>query len=299
MTTSLIYREDVDRLRHYMLFLHELPQYIEAFKIIFDLVPPKEYGQYKEPLLDHVVLRARTDSTFWSNNLQPLRQLYHEVNQFTKELTEFSNRVSTYIASLDSPERRASIKQVDHARALIALSGKLKPEPANNALDILRRCKSDMNAYVRAFNEKGDTSSILHTSAYTIVPRIMDFMDITIHRCSGSTIAVGFGVIPGSLVISAWLTGPLFANTEQLRKARNRLSLTKHYYAGYTSAASNMNTYCYRISHLLQNAHDKLADVDEQSSLAKLSLSLRLMSVPLKEARALSGEMTTVLQTYT
>ena len=44
MTVFLINERDIAGLNNYMYFLSELPEYIESFKINFDLASPKDYG---------------------------------------------------------------------------------------------------------------------------------------------------------------------------------------------------------------------------------------------------------------
>jgi hypothetical protein len=269
MTVFLINERDIAGLNNYMFFLSSLPEYIESFKINFDLVSPKDYGKYIEPALDHVVPHAARLSSLWTINRKPLQQLHGELDDSLKALAAFSERVSAHVGRLSSADKRGSIGQDGHENVLIDLFGPLKKEPINSVNDILRQCAENINRYQHVFVEKGSIASELERSAYSIIPRIMDFMNnhINAHGHSASY------------------------PPDRLKTAKSRVLLTEKQYDQYTSAACNMKVYCFRINYLITRARSKLSPLNTHSTWSTFDLSMRLMSASLMEILTLSRSM--------
>jgi hypothetical protein len=74
-----------------MSYLENLPSRIEAFKTGLDLVPPAEYGKYREPALDEVVAKALAGSKLWSSTSKELRALHETTRSTLKTLIEHVN----------------------------------------------------------------------------------------------------------------------------------------------------------------------------------------------------------------
>ncbi|WP_443691846.1 hypothetical protein [Pseudomonas sp.] len=269
MTVFLINERDIAGLNNYMYFLSELPEYIESFKINFDLASPKDYGTYIEPALDHIVPQATKLSNLWTINRKPLQQLHGELDDSLKALIAFSERVSAHVGRLSSTGKRSSIGQDGDENLLIDLFGPLKKEPTNSVNDILRQCAEEINHYQHIFVEKGSIASELERSAYSIIPRIIDFMNnhINAHGHSASY------------------------PPDRLETAKSRVLLTKKQYEQYTSSACNMKVYCFRINYLIARAQNKLPLLNKHSTWSNFDLSMRLMSASLMEILTLSKSM--------
>ncbi len=291
MTVFLINEGDISGLNGYMRYLREFPEYVEAFKIVLELVPASEYGKYREPVLDPVVAKAAESATFWSANLTPLRDLHRELYQQMKDLTEFYTAASRYGAGLDRIDRKALITHDTHYRELAELSRPLKLANTRHVMDILSQCNDSLLERAKTFQQYGSSTSTLHQNIYTIIPRIIDFMNSTLQAQSGNA------PLSGPLQRVSWILNstPLLDPGELIR-ARGHITSTERNYANYTAAASNMSHYFYRLEQLLIDACHPLANINDTSTLADLSLAFTLAGGRLKEFRNLSEEMTTLLQ---
>lgn len=85
MTTHLIESNDVTFLGYTTVYLKNLDQHIEAFKIKLGLVPPADYGTYKEPVLDQTVNLAREGSDLWITCATRIRSLHEETQETLSE----------------------------------------------------------------------------------------------------------------------------------------------------------------------------------------------------------------------
>jgi len=104
MAIHYIEYRDAEYLGFHMTYLENLPSRIEAFKIGLDLVPPAEYGKYREPALEEVVAKALAGSKRWRSTSDELRALHETTRSTLKTLIEHVNTgpdsLSTQLAAL-------------------------------------------------------------------------------------------------------------------------------------------------------------------------------------------------------
>jgi hypothetical protein len=91
MAIHYIEYRDAEYLGFHMTYLENLPSRIEAFKIGMDLVPPADYGKYREPALDEVVAKASAGSKLWRSTSDELRALHETTRSTLKTLIEHVN----------------------------------------------------------------------------------------------------------------------------------------------------------------------------------------------------------------
>lgn len=98
MTVYLIDHADLVGLYGYRTYLERLEERIESFKIIFDLVPPHEFGRYRETALAEVTERVRREKSLWPDMVKPLRQLHQVFALFIREANRFVTQLDGYKA---------------------------------------------------------------------------------------------------------------------------------------------------------------------------------------------------------
>lgn len=278
MTAYLINEQDIAGLNNFMLFLGELPQYVESFKIIFELVSSAEYGTYKEPALDRVMQSAVASAKLWTVNLKPLRHIHTELNEFINIFQWFSEKINEYVLETDTQTKKSSISDSEVAAVVMSLAQEFNVPSATSVMDIIRYFDVNVIRLQTAFDEKAAITSSLGESVFDIIPRVLDFMNLMIDSPPA-------------------VKTPIISLEDRIITAKARAFLTHQYYERFSSAAANFTTFFDWISQLLLETRTELAKLSETSTLSSLKLSLKLTGVNLSEVQSLSTRMTTMLQT--
>ncbi|MDB6143325.1 MAG: hypothetical protein JWP80_2369 [Pseudomonas sp.] len=290
MTIYLITLEDIQELNNHTYYLRDINEHIAAFLKILHPAP-----SYKDEFtLRQVISTAHLDSASWSYHLNHLVQLQNELNQFSSHFLEFSDSVATYISQLSAFERQATVGQAGHAQALIQLGTTLNLGFTGSVQELISKTRAVISMYSSVFSEKNDATSKLYLSAFRVTPRIVDSFDVKIRLCTKSGHLTAR--TPLGLRYIQWFPDQKsqHMNTPQLQSAYDYIDLAQYNHACRTAAISNLTAYFSRLSTLLSDSATLLADMTEQFSLKEFSLNLKLATVRLEEAHALSEEVSSL-----
>lgn len=273
MTNELITYADVAGMNNYMLYLERFPERIESFKITLNLVPAKDYGKYIEPALDHVTRKAKQHKTLWSIQMEPLRQLHRDLEQFVADFFLLSAQLDAYCSTLNRKTRMADVLRQSVTDEPFTLSGKLKVVPGSTVRDVLTDVGEELGRYQAAFATQAATTALVRESSYSLIPRFIDFMSIKILEAARQS-----------------------ASESDVTSARSKQHWSRCQYVYALQASSNVQAYCRRLSVLLKTSLEEFNVMQGDSSVSISLLALRLTQVKVREVERLSKVMTDILR---
>lgn len=281
MTIYLIEHADSVGLHGHRVYLEQLPQRIELFKMDLGLVPAHEVGKYREPALTRTTDRARQDMSRWPEMVKPMRQLHQDFALFIRETNRFVNQLEVYQQLKGRQGTRDHLDTLALYLEPFNLTGKLGISPSTKTSEVVALIRQKLQNFEGLFSVKATEMELIRLSVHEVIPRFIDFMNLRIveheakHRHNNQQLS--------AIVI------------DELATARSKVRWSEKQYLYGLQAASNMGTYCSRMTVLLQYARDELDGIDDRSSIAMLTLATGLMGARTHEAESLAKRVSEML----
>jgi hypothetical protein len=281
MTIYLIEHADSVGLHGHRVYLEQLPQRIELFKMDLGLVPAHEVGKYREPALTRTTDRARQDMSRWPEMVKPMRQLHQDFALFIRETNRFISQLEVYQQLKGRQGTRDHLDTLALHLEPFNLTGKLGISPSTKTSEVVALIRQKLQDFESLFSVKATEMELIRLSVHEVIPRFIDFMNLRIvehetkHRRNNQQLS--------AIVI------------DELATARSKVRWSEKQYLYGLQAASNMGTYCSRMTVLLQYARDELDGIDDRSSIAMLTLATGLMGARTHEAESLAKRVSEML----
>jgi hypothetical protein len=281
MTIYLIEHADSVGLHGHRVYLQQLPQRIELFKMDLGLVPAHEVGKYREPALTRTTDRARQDMSRWPEMVKPMRQLHQDFALFIRETNRFISQLEVYQQLKGRQGTRDHLDTLALHLEPFNLTGKLGISPSTKTSEVVALIRQKLQDFESLFSVKATEMELIRLSVHEVIPRFIDFMNLRIvehetkHRRNNQQLS--------AIVI------------DELATARSKVRWSEKQYLYGLQAASNMGTYCSRMTVLLQYARDELDGIDDRSSIAMLTLATGLMGARTHEAESLAKRVSEML----
>ena len=281
MTIYLIEHADSVGLHGHRVYLEQLPQRIELFKMDLGLVPAHEVGKYREPALTRTTDRARQDMSRWPEMVKPMRQLHQDFALFIRETNRFISQLEVYQQLKGRQGTRDHLDTLALHLEPFNLTGKLGISPSTKTSEVVALIRQKLQDFESLFSVKATEMELIRLSVHEVIPRFIDFMNLRIvehetkHRRNNQQLS--------AIVI------------DELATARSKIRWSEKQYLYGLQAASNMGTYCSRMTVLLQYARDELDGIDDRSSIAMLTLATGLMGARTHEAESLAKRVSEML----
>lgn len=281
MTIYLIEHADSVGLHGHRVYLEQLPQRIELFKMDLGLVPAHEVGKYREPALTRTTDRARQDMSRWPEMVKPMRQLHQDFALFIRETNRFVSQLEVYQQLKGRQGTRDRLDTLALHLEPFNLTGKLGISPSTKTSEVVALIRQKLQDFESLFSVKATEMELIRLSVHEVIPRFIDFMNLRIvehetkHRRNNQQLS--------AIVI------------DELATARSKVRWSEKQYLYGLQAASNMGTYCSRMTVLLQYARDELDGIDDRSSIAMLTLATGLMGARTHEAESLAKRVSEML----
>lgn len=281
MTIYLIEHADSVGLHGHRVYLEQLPQRIELFKMDLGLVPAHEVGKYREPALTRTTDRARQDMSRWPEMVKPMRQLHQDFALFIRETNRFVSQLEVYQQLKGRQGTRDHLDTLALHMEPFNLTGKLGISPSTKTSEVVALIRQKLQDFESLFSVKATEMELIRLSVHEVIPRFIDFMNLRIvehetkHRRNNQQLS--------AIVI------------DELATARSKVRWSEKQYLYGLQAASNMGTYCSRMTVLLQYARDELDGIDDRSSIAMLTLATGLMGARTHEAESLAKRVSEML----
>ena len=281
MTIYLIEHADSVGLHGHRVYLEQLPQRIELFKMDLGLVPAHEVGKYREPALTRSTDRARQDMSRWPEMVKPMRQLHQDFALFIRETNRFVSQLEVYQQLKGRQGTRDHLDTLALHLEPFNLTGKLGISPSTKTSEVVALIRQKLQDFESLFSVKATEMELIRLSVHEVIPRFIDFMNLRIvehetkHRRNNQQLS--------AIVI------------DELATARSKIRWSEKQYLYGLQAASNMGTYCSRMTVLLQYARDELDGIDDRSSIAMLTLATGLMGARTHEAESLAKRVSEML----
>lgn len=281
MTIYLIEHADSVGLHGHRVYLEQLPQRIELFKMDLGLVPAHEVGKYREPALTRTTDRARQDMSRWPEMVKPMRQLHQDFALFIRETNRFVSQLEVYQQLKGRQGTRDHLDTLALHLEPFNLTGKLGISPSTKTSEVVALIRQKLQDFESLFSVKATEMELIRLSVHEVIPRFIDFMNLRIvehetkHRRNNQQLS--------AIVI------------DELATARSKVRWSEKQYLYGLQAASNMGTYCSRMTVLLQYTRDELDGIDDRSSIAMLTLATGLMGARTHEAESLAKRVSEML----
>ncbi|RMQ40108.1 hypothetical protein ALQ04_03632 [Pseudomonas cichorii] len=258
MTGNLIQQSDLTGLDNHMRVLQKLPEFTRSFKVNLDLVPAREYGSYRIPEIAALLSKASDHLSLGSKVLPALTALHRELEAFLEDIIPSTESISG---------------SQDVTRHFIEQS------------------KSRLGMFMETFDDHQRTLQTLTRGIYTILPRVIDFLNGNIYRHAhqydlmernGEQNAAMQNLTAS---ISFAETGPALSPQARLRSARSYVVIAQRQYAEALCAATNMDAYITRVCDVLGLSFAHTLRMRKTDNPSRPYLETRLMLVSLKEVQ--------------
>lgn len=281
MTLYLINHSDSVGLYNHRNYLEQLPQRIEVFKLDLDLVPPHEVGSYREPALLQTTERAKRELSLWPDMVKPLRLLHQDFTLFIRETNRFVDQLTVYKQLKDRDGLRENINTIAVGVAPFNMVNKLGISASTHAPEVVALVRQKLRDFEERFSSQTSEIEQIRQSVLGVIPRFIDFMNTTIadHEAMHRT---------NNKQLSDAVVG-------QLSTAKSKIHWSEKQYLYGLQAASNMGTYCARMTVLLQDARADLSAIGDQSNIKALELNMSLMGARTHEAEDLAKRVLDML----
>ncbi|MBI6856041.1 hypothetical protein AAIM60_25820 [Pseudomonas lijiangensis] len=261
MAGYLIYPSDLTELGNYMQVLRKLPEFTRSFKVNLDLVPVREYGAYRIPEIETLLAKAAEHFSIGSKTLSAINALHGELVMFIEDITQSAASVT-------------NSKDV--------------------TLHFIERSQKGLSAFLDALDKHLETLKLMTQGIYTILPRIIDFLNSNIYRHAYTYNLIEKNPDQNSALQSLTSSfsfaenGPALSPIARLRGARNYVQITQRQYAESYGAIANMNAHVTRVSNLLAISLGRSLNMRRTNVASRPYMELQLMLVCLREIQRLS-----------
>ncbi|MBX8492376.1 hypothetical protein [Pseudomonas lijiangensis] len=258
MTGNLIHKSDLTGLDNYIQVLRRLPDSTRSFKVNLDLVPASEYGSYRIPEIAKLLAKASQHLSIWLKILPAIADLHRELETFLEKIVQ-------------SIENIRSSKDVTQ--------------------QFIEQSRNRLSIFLEEIDDHRETLQTLTNGIYTILPRLIDFMNSNIYRHAHQ-----YNLIEKNDAQSAALQnltasipfnqkGPALSPQARLNGARSYVFLAQKQYAEAYCAAANMDSYITRVCDLLGISFAHTLLMRKTIPASRPYVETKLMLASLKEVR--------------